>query len=154
MTTRFNLGWGTAGCAAAALILAAMPRPAPAQTGALGDAKLVQITIPSTDLARSVGFYRDVLGLKLLFEVPGASFFDMSGVRLRIELVKTAPAAGDELYFDDPGLSRQAALAARGVKFIGPAETVQRTAVSDLKLLEFLDPDGNPLALMGEVRRP
>jgi catechol 2,3-dioxygenase-like lactoylglutathione lyase family enzyme len=154
MTLRFNLGWGTAARAAAALILAAMPRPAPAQTGALGDARLVQITIPSTDLTRSTAFYRDVLGLKLLFQVPGAAFFDMAGVRLRIELVKTAPATGDELYFDDPGLSRQAALAARGVKFLGPAETVQRTATSDLKLLEFLDPDGNPLALMGEVRRP
>jgi catechol 2,3-dioxygenase-like lactoylglutathione lyase family enzyme len=154
MTTRFNLGWRAAACAAAALILAAMPRPAPAQTRGLGDARLAQITIPSTDLSRSTGFYRDVLGLKLLFAVPGAAFFDMSGVRLRIELVKTAPATGDELYFDDPGLSRQATLAARGVKFIGPAETVQRTATSDLKLLEFLDPDGNPLALMGEVRRP
>jgi catechol 2,3-dioxygenase-like lactoylglutathione lyase family enzyme len=154
MTTRFNLGWGTAACAAAALILAAMPHPAPAQTGGLAEARLAQITIPSTDLTRSVAFYRDLLGLKLLFEVPGASFFDMAGVRLRIELVKTAPATGDELYFDDPGLSRQAGLVARGVKFLGPAETVERTAASDLKLLEFLDPDGNPLALMGEVRRP
>jgi methylmalonyl-CoA/ethylmalonyl-CoA epimerase len=142
------------GLAAAVLLSAALPRGAAAQTGPLGDARLLQITIASTDLARSVGFYRDVLGLKLLFEVPGASFFDMAGVRLRIELVKAVPPTGDELYFDDPGLSRQAALAARGVKFVGPAETVQQTATSDLKLLEFLDPDGNPLALMGEVRRP
>ncbi len=133
----------------------AAPPFAMAEDGPLAGARLLQVTIPSTNLARSSGFYRDTLGLRLLFEVPGAVFFDMSGVRLRIELVKSPPpASSDELYFDDPGLSRQAALAARGVKFIGPAETVQRTATGDLKLLEFLDPDGNPLALMGEVRRP
>ncbi len=142
--------------AACALILTALAAPAAAaaEGGPLTDARLLQVTLSSTNLDRSIAFYRDTLGLKLLFQVPGAAFFDMAGVRLRIERVKAAPAMGDELYFDDPGLSREAALAARGVKFLGPAETVQRTATSDLKLLEFLDPDGNPLALMGEVRRP
>jgi catechol 2,3-dioxygenase-like lactoylglutathione lyase family enzyme len=154
MTLRINLAQAATCCAIATAMLAVLPVGAPAQAGPLGDARLAQITIPSTDLARSTAFYRDVLGLKLLFQVPGAAFFDMAGVRLRVELVKSVPASGDELYFDDPGLSRQAALAAQGVKFVGPPETVQRTATGDLKLLEFLDPDGNALALMGEVRRP
>ena len=152
MTTKLTLARGLAACAAAS-ILAALPGAAPAQPGPLSDVKLLQVTVASTDLDRSTTFYRDVLGLKLLFRVPGAAFFDMSGVRLRIELTASAPAAADELYFDDPGLSRQAALAARGVKFIGPAETVQRKTDADVKLLEFLDPDGNPLALIGEVPR-
>ena len=94
-----------------------------------------------------------MLGLPLLFEVKGAAFFDVAGVRLRLEASSSPPAQGAELYFDDPGLSKAAALAARGVKFVGPAETVQRSPASDLKLLEFLDPDGNALAIMGEVRR-
>src|SRR5665213_3466271 len=108
--------------AAGLLIALAAPAVAAAQSGPLQGARLAQITLPSTDLDRSTAFYRDTLGLKLLFQVSGAAFFDMSGVRLRIELAKAPPAAGDELYFDDPGLSRQAALAARGVKFLGPAE--------------------------------
>ncbi len=142
------------GAACVAALLLALATPALAANGPLSDARLLQITLPSTSLDRSTAFYRDVLGLKLLFQVPGAAFFDMAGVRLRLELVKTASPGGVELYFDDPGLSREAALTARGVKFAGPAETVQRTAKADVKLLEFLDPDGNPLALMGEVARP
>lgn len=158
MSTRSGRNVRRLACAAAllcALAAGANAQPPPAASpGPLRDVRLLQVTIPSADLPRSTAFYRDVLGLKLLFEVPGAAFFDMAGVRLRIELTKSAPDAGDTLYFDDPGLSRQAALAARGVKFLGPAETVQRTATGDLKLLEFVDPDGNALALMGEVRRP
>jgi len=146
MVTRFAL-----------LGLLAIGAPALAETptaaGPLNGAKLLQVTLPSRDLARSVGFYRDVLGLPLLFQVNGAAFFDMAGVRLRLELSKAAPAAGAEIYFDDPQLSDAQRLKANGVVFAGPAETVQRSATGDLKLLEFFDPDGNVLALMGEVSR-
>ncbi|HEV7384603.1 MAG TPA: VOC family protein, partial [Phenylobacterium sp.] len=128
MSMRSHLAFRRTACAMA-LFSALWAGAAVAQppAGPLSDAKLLQVTIASTDLARSTGFYRDVLGLKLLFQVPDAVFFDMSGVRLRIELAKSVAPTGDQLYFDDPGLSRQAALAARGVKFLGPAETVQRT---------------------------
>jgi hypothetical protein len=87
--------------------------------------------------------------------VKGAAFFDAGGVRLRIEQSETAiPTGTVELYFDDPGLARAKPLSERGVRFVGPPETVQRSARADLQLLEFTDPDGNALALMGEVARP
>ena len=43
-----------------------------------------QIHISVADVTRSVAFYRDVLGMTLLFEVPGRpmAFFDCGGVRL------------------------------------------------------------------------
>jgi len=120
--------------------------------GPLTDAKLMQITLPARDLTRAVAFYRDVLGVKLLFQVKGAAFLDAGGVRLRLEQV-AAPnvSANVELYFDDPGLTRAKLLEARGVRFVGPPETVQHLATTDVQLLEFTDPDGNALALMGEV---
>jgi catechol 2,3-dioxygenase-like lactoylglutathione lyase family enzyme len=121
--------------------------------GPLHSAKMLQITLPSHDLDRSIAFYRDVLGLELLFRVPGAVFFDAGGVRLRLELNRIAPGAGDELYFDDPGLVRAAALKARGMVFSSPVEVVQRTATADLEIQDFEDPDGNQLALMGQVTR-
>jgi methylmalonyl-CoA/ethylmalonyl-CoA epimerase len=141
--------------AAAALWNAeAVPPPgARAREGPLSGARLLQITLPSRDLPGAVRFYRDVLGLKLLFRVKGAVFFDVGGVRLRIEAGSTPGAGGYEIYFDDPGLSRAGALASRGVRFLGPPQTVQRSAGADLQLLEFNDPDGNALALMGEVAR-
>jgi catechol 2,3-dioxygenase-like lactoylglutathione lyase family enzyme len=43
-----------------------------------------QIHVSCTDMERSVAFYRDALGIPLLFEVPGQpmAFFDCGGVRL------------------------------------------------------------------------
>ncbi len=43
-----------------------------------------QIHISVTDIDESVAFYRDVLGMKFLFQVPGRdkAFFDCGGVRL------------------------------------------------------------------------
>jgi methylmalonyl-CoA/ethylmalonyl-CoA epimerase len=128
---------------------AAAPSPGP-----LTDARLMQITLPAKDLARAVAFYRDVLGVKVLFQVKGAAFLDAGGVRLRLEEVSAAPGpANVELYFDDPGLTRAKLLEARGVHFVGPPETVQHLANTDVQLQEFIDPDGNALALMGEVPR-
>jgi catechol 2,3-dioxygenase-like lactoylglutathione lyase family enzyme len=140
-------------CAVAALCLAQTSR-AQGPDGPLTGARLLQITLPAKDLDRSVAFYTQTLGVKLLFRVKGAAFLDAGGVRLRLEESQTlAPTGSVELYWDDPGLTRLAPLAARGVKFIGPPETVQRLKASDVKLAEFTDPDGNALALMGEVPR-
>ena len=49
------------------------------------------------DLDRAVAFYRDVLGMKLLFQVPPKlAFFDCGGVRLMFSLPEDAE-------FDHPG---------------------------------------------------
>jgi catechol 2,3-dioxygenase-like lactoylglutathione lyase family enzyme len=137
---------------AAGLLLGAQSAAADPAPGPLADARLMQITLPAKDLDRSVAFYRDRLGVKVLFQVRGAAFLDAGGVRLRLEKSEvSAPTGSVELYFDDPGLSRAGPLAARGVKFVGPPETVQHLANTDVQLLEFTDPDGNALALMGEV---
>jgi catechol 2,3-dioxygenase-like lactoylglutathione lyase family enzyme len=135
---------------AVAMAGAARAEPTP---GPLADTRLMQITLPVKDLDRSVAFYRDVLGVKVLFVVKGAAFLDAGGgVRLRLEKNdRTAPTDAVEIYFDDPGMARVAPLAARGVKFIGPPETVNRRGDMDVKLAEFTDPDGNAIGLMGEV---
>ncbi len=124
-----------------------------APPGPLAGVRVLQITLPSRDLDRSVRFYRDVLGAPLQFQIKDAAFFDLAGVRLRIALSKQAPSTGAEVYFDDPQLSKAEQLRSRGVVFAVPPETAQRGPAADLKLLEFLDPDGNALALMGEVSR-
>jgi catechol 2,3-dioxygenase-like lactoylglutathione lyase family enzyme len=109
--------------ALAALLAGLAAGPAArAAPGPLADVKLAQITLPAKDLALSVAFYRDVLGVRLLFQVKGAAFFDAGGVRLRLEESQTAaPTGAVELYFDDPGLARAGPLTARGVTFRRPA---------------------------------
>ncbi|NNF14502.1 MAG: VOC family protein, partial [Gemmatimonadetes bacterium] len=44
-----------------------------------------QIAQPVTDVDRAISFYRDVLGMRFLFQAPpGLGFFDCGGVRLML----------------------------------------------------------------------
>jgi predicted enzyme related to lactoylglutathione lyase len=121
----------------------------------LAGRKLVQAALTVTDLARSVAFYRDVLGFPMMFETNGMAFFQAGELRLMIgSNSPDPPARGTVLYFDAPDIDELApALEAKGVSFIGPVEVLQRTDTHELKLRIFRDPDGNPLALMGMVPR-
>ena len=50
-----------------------------------------QIAITVKDLPRAVAFYRDVLGMRHLFDAgPKLSFFDCGGVRLMLDIPEQA----------------------------------------------------------------
>jgi methylmalonyl-CoA/ethylmalonyl-CoA epimerase len=114
--------------------------------------KLAQVALSTRDLPRAVAFYRDVLGLKLMFEVSGMAFFDAGGVRL---MLGPAHHKGDlqnntYVYFDaGDWYATEAALTAHGLKFEREAEIVQRAEGKEHALRFFKDPDGNALAIMG-----
>jgi catechol 2,3-dioxygenase-like lactoylglutathione lyase family enzyme len=113
---------------------------------------LTQIALSCRDLERARNFYRDTLGLPFLFEANGMLFFQLKSQRLMIGLSADGPIGGAILYFDAPDIDTLGPeLEAKGVVFLGPAVTVQRSPTHELKLREFRDPDGNPLALMGMV---
>jgi len=115
--------------------------------------KLVQVALTTRDLEKSRQFYRDTLGLPMLFEAGGMMFFDVGGTRLLIGTENTAGKPGGSiLYVDAPDIDTLGpALEAKGVRFLGPAQVVQRTATHELKIRAFRDPDGNVLELMGNV---
>lgn len=124
------------------------------ESSTLAGRKLVQVALTCRDLDRSRIFYRDMLGLPLLFEASGMMFFQLDGLRLMIgkEMKPDAPIGGSVVYFDAPDIDALGSeMEARGISFTGPATAVQRTATHELKLREFFDPDGNALALMGMV---
>ena len=115
---------------------------------------LMQVGLSCRDLERAKRFYRDMLGLPLLFEASGMLFFQLEGLRLMVGLVhdKDQPIGGCLIYFDAPDIDALGpALEAKGVKFVNAAQVVQETETHRLKLREFFDPDGNALALMGMV---
>ena len=128
-----------------------MTVPAPA----LG--RLHQIALPVQDTDRAVAFYRDVLGMRLLFTAPpGLAFFDCNGVRLML----SPPSPGHErpgsvLYFAvDDITATHTALVARGVVFTEAPHKIARLADREVWLASFSDSEGNPLALMSEPRLP
>jgi catechol 2,3-dioxygenase-like lactoylglutathione lyase family enzyme len=127
-----------------------------AVTATLAGRKLQQVALTCRDLDRSRTFYRDTLGLSLLFEVSNMMFFQLEGLRLMVGLAHRPdqPIGGSLVYFDAPDIDTLGpALEAKGVRFVGPATVVQETATHRLKLREFLDPDGNALAPMGMVAK-
>ena len=114
-----------------------------------------QIAVPVSDLERAIAFYRDVLGMRLLFRAPpGLGFFDCNGVRLLLD----APAKANSetfssiIYYKVPDL--QAAfetLSERGVNFEEEPQLVAKMPDHELWMAFFRDPDSNLLALMSEI---
>ncbi len=117
-----------------------------------GLSKLAQVALSTRDVSKAVPFYRDVLGLKLMFEVSGMAFFDAGGVRLMIGPAhhKGELQNNTFVYFDaDDWHATEQALIARGLAFERPAEVVQRSEGKEHAIRFFKDPDGNALAIMG-----
>src|SRR6266446_6711260 len=112
-----------------------------------GLSELGQISVTVSDLDRSVGFYRDVLGLKHLFSAPpGLAFFGCGSVRLMLSRPEKADGErfGAALYFKvaDIELARTA-LAGRGVSFEAEPHLVARMPDHELWMGFFRDPDCN-----------
>jgi catechol 2,3-dioxygenase-like lactoylglutathione lyase family enzyme len=122
-------------------------------TGASGSPGLkgmLQVAIAAGDPAKLSSYYRDALGLSVLFETGGMSFFGAGGVRLMIGPAQGAKPGDKILYFEPENFAAaEAALEARGVKFPGAANVLQRESGRELALRPFADPEGNMLALMG-----
>jgi methylmalonyl-CoA/ethylmalonyl-CoA epimerase len=121
-----------------------------------GLSRIGQIAITVKDLARAVAFYRDVLGMRFLFEAPPKlAFFDCGGVRLML-----APPEKPEydhpasiLYYVVTDIQAEHDhLRRRGVVFAGHPHLVAKLPDHELWLDFFWDSEGNTLALMSEVR--
>ncbi len=117
--------------------------------------RIHQIAQRVHDTDRAVGFYRDVLGVPLLFTAPPSlAFFDCGGVRLMLS--PPSPGfdhPGSVLYFavDDIRAAAEG-LEARGVTFTTPPAKIATLADREVWLAAFTDSEGNPLALMSEPR--
>lgn len=123
----------------------------------LSDATVGQLLIPITDFERGTAWYRDTLGLRFLFSAPPQmSFFQAGTVRLLVGVPedKQVPQRGSMIYFKVEDIHAvHAALNSRGVKFFAAPHLVHSTPTYELWLTEFRDPDGNQLALMGEIHK-
>lgn len=114
-----------------------------------------QIAVNVKDLARATEFYRDKLGMHLLYEFPGLAFFDCGGVRLML-------ARAEKPEFDHPTSTiyyrvadiQQSArvLKDAGVQFEHEPSIIAKMPDHDLWMLFIRDSENNILGLMSEVR--
>lgn len=116
-----------------------------------------QIHISVNDLDRIVEFYRDVLGVTFLFEVPGQSmaFFDCGGIRLYFGIPESEEFRSNPvIYYKVPSISdTYMDLRNRGVEFRSEPHVVHSTEAFDLWLADFRDPEGNVIVLMSELAK-
>jgi methylmalonyl-CoA/ethylmalonyl-CoA epimerase len=111
-----------------------------------------QIAITVADVGRAVAFYRDTLGMKLLFQTPAMGFFDCGGVRLMLSPSETGERSSSIVYYKVAEIQPAfQTLTGRGVVFEREPHLVARLPDHDLWMAFFRDPDGNLLALMSEV---
>src|SRR5215467_5643908 len=87
-------------------------------------ARIGQIGIRARDVERATAFYRDTLGMRHLFSVPGKmSFFDCNGVRLMLSLPEGGPEfdhPASVLYYKVDDIQKAfATLEERGVIIVG-----------------------------------
>ena len=122
----------------------------------LAAATIGQIAVNIHDLDRAVAFYRDALGMRLLFQVPPKmAFFDCGGVRLMLSLPEEPEYdhPGSILYFKVEDIQgTHQTLRDRGVELRSDPHLVARMPDHELWMAFFRDSEGNTLALMSEVR--
>jgi methylmalonyl-CoA/ethylmalonyl-CoA epimerase len=120
----------------------------------LGQSHIGQIAVTCKNVGRASAFYRDVLGLRHLFDAgPNLSFFDCGGVRVMLTTVERPEDdhAGSMLYFfvtDIEGVQRD--LSAQGVEFLEQPRLIARLPDRDVWLTAFNDSEGNPMGIMEE----
>jgi len=104
-----------------------------------------QIHISVDDISRSVAFYRDVLGMRLLFEVPGQgmAFFDCGGIRLYLGKPESPEFRSNPLiYYRVESIQRACeVMSSRGAEFEGDPHIVHKTEPHELWMAGFKDPE-------------
>lgn len=112
-----------------------------------------------SDMDRSVRFYRDTLGLKLRFQSPDWSEFDMGSTTFALHGGGVpAPPQGKEQYAGRASIGFNVEnvdkvfeeLQSKGVRAVMPPT---ERAGEGIRLAVFLDPDGLPVSFAQTVPR-
>jgi methylmalonyl-CoA/ethylmalonyl-CoA epimerase len=121
----------------------------------VGIQSIGQIAIAVSDIEEATCFYRDVLGLSLLFKAPpGLAFFDCNGVRL---MLTTKQGAEEDhktsiIYYRVPDIDAAVeALKQTGVSFVREPQMTAKMEDHELWIGFFRDPDNTLIGIMAEV---
>nr|WP_240056696.1 VOC family protein [Bacillus mesophilum] len=116
--------------------------------------KVGQIGIPVKDLDRAIDFYKQKLGLSLLFNTDNMAFFESNGLRLLLSLPEKEEFAhaSSVIYFQVSDIrDSYERLVAEDVRFIDEPHMVAKMGETETWMVFFEDGEGNRHALMSEV---
>jgi len=117
---------------------------------------LRQIAVVVSDVERALRFYRDLLGLKFLFQpAPTLAFLDADGVRIMLSTPQGSGAVGANsiLYFKVRDIeAAHADFVARGAASERAPQLTAKMPDHELWIGFLRDPDGNLVGVLEEKR--
>ena len=115
--------------------------------------RIGQIAITVGDLTRAKNFYKDVLGMKFLFDAGHLSFFQCGDIRLMISATDNpGPRGGTILYFKvDDIHATYASLKEQKIELLQEPHLVAKMPDHDLWMTVLKDPDNNTIGVMCEM---
>jgi catechol 2,3-dioxygenase-like lactoylglutathione lyase family enzyme len=123
---------------------------------ASGGVEIGQIAITVSDVPRATAFYRDVIGLRHLFDAgPQLAFLAAGPVRVMLSTPQGhgTPGANSVLYFKVGNVeAAHAAMLARGATDERAPQLTAKMPDHELWIGFVRDPDGNLVGLMEERR--
>lgn len=117
--------------------------------------KVGQIGVPVKDLNRALDFYKEKLGLSLLFNTDGMAFFECDGLRLMLTLPEKEEFAQSSsvIYFQVKNIEdTYERLVGKEVTFIDEPHVVAKMGQTETWMVFFKDTEDNTHALMSEVQ--
>jgi methylmalonyl-CoA/ethylmalonyl-CoA epimerase len=116
--------------------------------------KIGQIGVPVKDLGRAIQFYKEQLGLPLLFNTDNMAFFECNGLRLLLSLPEKEEFAHSSsvIYFHVENIKETyQELNAKGISFVDEPHIVVKMGQTETWMTFFRDTEENLLAFMSEV---
>lgn len=114
-----------------------------------------QIGIPVKDIQKAISFYKDLLGLPLLFNTDNMAFFECNGTRLLLSLPEKEEFAysSSVIYFQVKNIKETyEELLKKGVSFIDEPHIVAKMEQTETWMTFFKDTEGNTHSLISEVQ--
>ncbi|WP_034756463.1 VOC family protein [Rossellomorea vietnamensis] len=114
-----------------------------------------QIGIPVKDINRALDFYKDKLGLSLLFNTDSMAFFECDGLRLMLTLpeIEEFAHSSSVIYFQVNNIKdTYERLVGKEVTFIDEPHVVTKMGQTETWMVFFKDTEDNTHALMSEVQ--
>lgn len=116
--------------------------------------KVGQISVPVKDLNRALEFYKEKLGLSLLFNTDSMAFFESNGLRIMLSLPEKDEFTylSTVIYFQVINIKDSYEhLVGKEVIFIDEPHVVAKMGQIETWMVFFKDTEDNTHALMSEV---